>query len=98
MEQVLDSPPQPVITKDNVTMQIDTVIYFQITDPKMYTYGVEHPLTAIEKELRDRLEAKFDTIENGQKADTIALEMVKEVYEPLIKAIDSSYQLYVEFN
>ena len=53
---------------------------------------------AIEKELRDRLEAKFDTIENGQKADTIALEMVKEVYEPLIKAIDSSYQLYVEFN
>ena len=48
MEQVADFPPQPVITKDNVTMQIDTVIYFQITDPKMYTYGVEHPLTAIE--------------------------------------------------
>ena len=47
-EQVVDFPPQPVITKDNVTMQIDTVIYFQITDPKMYTYGVEHPLTAIE--------------------------------------------------
>ena len=47
-EQVVDVPPQPVITKDNVTMQIDTVIYFQITDPKMYTYGVEHPLTAIE--------------------------------------------------
>ena len=47
-EQVVDLPPQPVITKDNVTMQIDTVIYFQITDPKMYTYGVEHPLTAIE--------------------------------------------------
>ena len=47
-EQVVDFPPQPVITKDNVTMQIDTVIYFAITDPKMYTYGVEHPLTAIE--------------------------------------------------
>lgn len=47
-EQVLDYPPQPVITKDNVTMQIDTVLYFEITDPKLYTYGVEHPLTAIE--------------------------------------------------
>ena len=47
-EQVLDYPPQPVITKDNVTMQIDTVIYFQITDPKLYTYGVEHPMSAIE--------------------------------------------------
>ena len=47
-EQVLDYPPQPVITKDNVTMQIDTVIYFQITDPKLYTYGVEHPMNAIE--------------------------------------------------
>ena len=47
-EQVADFPPQPVITKDNVTMQIDTVVYFQITDPKLYTYGVEHPLTAIE--------------------------------------------------
>ena len=47
-EQVVDFPPQPVITKDNVTMQIDTVIYFQITDPKLYTYGVERPLTAIE--------------------------------------------------
>ncbi|MBE6948742.1 MAG: SPFH/Band 7/PHB domain protein [Ruminococcaceae bacterium] len=47
-EQVVDFPPQPVITKDNVTMQIDTVIYFEIIDPKLYTYGVEHPLTAIE--------------------------------------------------
>ena len=47
-EQVLDYPPQPVITKDNVTMQIDTVIYFQITDPKLYTYGVEYPMNAIE--------------------------------------------------
>ena len=47
-EQVLDYPPQPVITKDNVTMQIDTVVYFQITDPKLYTYGVEHPMGAME--------------------------------------------------
>ena len=47
-EQVVDFDPQPVITKDNVTMQIDTVIYFQITDPKLYTYGVEHPMSAIE--------------------------------------------------
>ena len=47
-EQVVDFAPQPVITKDNVTMQIDTVVYFQITDPKLYTYGVENPLSAIE--------------------------------------------------
>ena len=47
-EQVLDYPPQPVITKDNVTMQIDTVVYFQITDPKLYCYGVEHPMLAME--------------------------------------------------
>ena len=47
-EQVLDYPPQPVITKDNVTMQIDTVVYFQITDPKLYTYGVEMPMSAME--------------------------------------------------
>ncbi len=47
-EQVVDFAPQPVITKDNVTMQIDTVVYFQITDPKLYTYGVEYPMSAIE--------------------------------------------------
>ncbi len=47
-EQVLDYPPQPVITKDNVTMQIDTVVYYQITDPKLYTYGVEQPMAAME--------------------------------------------------
>ncbi len=47
-EQVLDYPPQPVITKDNVTMQIDTVVYFQITDPKLYAYGVEMPMAAME--------------------------------------------------
>lgn len=47
-EQVVDFPPQPVITRDNVSMQIDTVVYFQITDPKLYTYGVERPMMAIE--------------------------------------------------
>ena len=47
-EKVIDFPPQPVITKDNVTMEIDTVVYFQITDPKLYTYGVESPMDAIE--------------------------------------------------
>lgn len=47
-EQVADFPPQPVITKDNVTMRIDTVVFFQITDPKLYAYGVENPLMAIE--------------------------------------------------
>lgn len=52
---------------------------------------------AIEKELRNQLETKFNTAENGQNADTIALQMVKDVYEPLIKAIDSDYTLYIEF-
>ena len=52
---------------------------------------------AIEKELRNRMEEKFNTAENGQNADKIALQMVKEVYEPVIKAIDSSYELNVEF-
>ena len=47
-EQVVDFPPQPVITKDNATMQIDTIIYYQVTDPKLYTYGVERPISAIE--------------------------------------------------
>ena len=55
-EQVADFDPQPVITKDNVTMQIDTVIYFQITDPKLYTYGVEHPMS------RDVINAKMRSI------------------------------------
>ena len=47
-ENVIDFPPQPVITKDNVTMEIDTVVYFQITDPKLYAYGVVNPMAAIE--------------------------------------------------
>ncbi len=52
-EQVKDFDPQPVITKDNVTMQIDTVVFFSITDPKAYTYGTENPMLAIEKNLCD---------------------------------------------
>ena len=51
----------------------------------------------IEKEIMDRMEEKFDTVENGQEADTIALQMVKDIYEPIIKAIDSAYTVYVEF-
>ena len=47
-EQVVDFPPQPVITKDNVTMRIDTVVFFQITDPRLFSYGVENPIMAIE--------------------------------------------------
>ena len=65
-EQVADFAPQPVITKDNVTMQIDTVIYFQITDPKLYTYGVEHPMNAIENltatTLRDTINSRMRSI------------------------------------
>ncbi len=53
-EQVADFPPQAVITKDNVTMQIDTVIYFQITDPKLYTYGVENPMLAFNMPWKSR--------------------------------------------
>ena len=56
-EQVLDYPPQPVITKDNVTMQIDTVVYFQITDPKLYAYGVEQPPSASRSRHISQLEA-----------------------------------------
>lgn len=52
---------------------------------------------AIEKQIMDRMEEKFDTVENGQEADTIALQMVKDIYEPIIKAIDSAYTVYVEF-
>ena len=61
-EQVVDFPPQPVITSDNVHMQIDTVIYYQIADPKLYTYGVENPMNAIENlsatTLRNIIESK----------------------------------------
>lgn len=77
-EQVADFPPQPVITKDNVTMQIDTVIYFQITDPKAYCYGVENPLSAIENLTATTLRNIIGDLELDQtltSRDTINTQM-----------------------
>ena len=77
-EQVADFAPQPVITKDNVTMQIDTVIYFQITDPKLYTYGVEHPMNAIENLTATTLRTILGEMELDQSLtsrDTINAKM-----------------------
>ena len=77
-EQVADFDPQPVITKDNVTMQIDTVIYFQITDPKLYTYGVEYPMSAIENLTATTLRNIIGELELDQSLtsrDTINAEM-----------------------
>lgn len=77
-EQVMDYPPQPVITKDNVTMQIDTVLYYQITDPKLYTYGVEHPMSAIENLTATTLRNIIGDLELDQtltSRDTINTEM-----------------------
>ena len=77
-EQVMDYPPQPVITKDNVTMQIDTVIYYQITDPKLYTYGVEHPMSAIETLTATTLRNIIGDLELDQtltSRDTISAQM-----------------------
>ena len=77
-EQVMDYPPQPVITKDNVTMQIDTVIYYQITDPKLYTYGVEHPMSAIENLTATTLRNIIGDLELDQtltSRDTINTQM-----------------------
>ena len=65
-EQVLDYPPQPVITKDNVTMEIDTVVYFQITDPKLYTYGVEQPMAAMETQTATTLRNIIGDLELDQ--------------------------------
>ena len=77
-EQVADFDPQPVITKDNVTMQIDTVIYFQITDPKLYTYGVEYPMSAIENLTATTLRNIIGDLEQDQSLtsrDTINAKM-----------------------
>ena len=77
-EQVADFDPQPVITKDNVTMQIDTVIYFQITDPKLYTYGVEYPMSAIENLTATTLRNIIGDLELDQtltSRDTINTQM-----------------------
>ena len=77
-EKVADFPPQPVITKDNVTMQIDTVVYFQITDPKLYTYGVERPMQAIENLTATTLRNSIGDLELDQtltSRDTINQQM-----------------------
>lgn len=77
-EKVADFPPQPVITKDNVTMQIDTVVYFQITDPKLYTYGVENPMNAIENLTATTLRNLIGDLELDQtltSRDTINQQM-----------------------
>ncbi len=77
-EKVADFPPQPVITKDNVTMQIDTVVYFAITDPKLYTYGVEHPMQAIENLTATTLRNLLGDLELDQtltSRDTINQQM-----------------------
>ena len=87
-EQVLDYPPQPVITKDNVTMQIDTVVYFQITDPKLYTYGVEMPMVAMETLTATTLRNIIGDMELDQtltSRDTINTQMraiLDEVTDP----------------
>ena len=77
-EMVKDFAPQPVITKDNVTMQIDTVVYFQITDPKLYTYGVEYPISAIENLTATTLRNIIGDLELDQtltSRDTINTQM-----------------------
>ena len=77
-EKVADFPPQPVITKDNVTMQIDTVVYYAITDPKLYTYGVEHPMQAIENLTATTLRNLIGDLELDQtltSRDTINQQM-----------------------
>ena len=74
-EQVVDFPPQPVITKDNVTMQIDTVVYFQITDPKMFTYGIESPMAAIENLTATTLRNIIGDLETLTSRDIINTKM-----------------------
>ena len=80
-EQVADFPPQPVITKDNVTMQIDTVVYFQITDPKLFTYGIEQPMVAIENLAAtvDRTVVYADDLKARQCLPTQRLERNRDV-------------------
>ena len=70
---VKDFDPQPVITKDNVTMQIDTVVYFQITDPKLYTYGVEYPISAIENLTATTLRNIIGDQAEGEKKSSILI-------------------------
>ena len=88
-EQVVDFPPQPVITKDNVTMQIDTVVYFQITDPKLYAYGVENPIMAIENLTATTLRNIIGDLELDEaSADKEKAAALKAEYEAKLKEID----------
>ena len=92
-EQVADFDPQPVITKDNVTMQIDTVIYFQITDPKLYTYGVEYPMSAIENLTATTLRNIIGELELDQSLtsrDTINAKMRSILTRPRIPGASRS--------
>ena len=73
-EQVVDFPPQPVITKDNVTMRIDTVVFFQITDPKLFAYGVENPIMAIENLTATTLRNIIGEMESQLAAETAEME------------------------
>ena len=101
-EQVADFDPQPVITKDNVTMQIDTVIYFQITDPKLYTYGVEYPMSAIENLTATTLRNIIGELELDQSLtsrDTINAKMHARQLRPQgslrnIKALHRALRFY----
>ena len=85
-EQVVDFAPQPVITKDNVTMQIDTVVYYQITDPKLFTYGVDRPINAIENLTATTLRATADKEAKIAIAEGEA-EALRLVYEAQAKGI-----------
>ncbi len=96
-EQVADFAPQPVITKDNVTMQIDTVIYFQITDPKLYTYGVEHPMNAIENLTATTLRNIIGDMELDQSLTSImAAEAEAQAIMQVQKAMADSLKLLNE--
>ena len=85
-EQVVDFPPQPVITKDNVTMQIDTVVYFQITDPKLYSYGVENPIMAIENLTATTLRNIIGDLELDQTLTSRETINIQDAMEKQMKA------------
>ncbi|MEN9819259.1 MAG: hypothetical protein RL379_37, partial [Bacillota bacterium] len=87
-ERVYDFPPQPVITKDNVTMQIDTVVYFQVTDPKLFTYGVERPLSAMENLTATTLRNLIGDLELDQTL-TSRDRINHKMWETLEEATDS---------
>ena len=99
MEQVADFPPQPVITKDNVTMRIDTVVFYQITDPKLFTYGVERPMMAIENGLPNWIDLMVGDVQRmrvfpkkGWQVEVDVPDDVWDAYEQLVKR---GYDKYV---